>query len=975
MSNAVVNNKEISNDDIKLTFNDYYVDIEVISDLEIDVMNYQISETNNFIILKNYGNIDFRIEKDKMELEPGKLILKSQAEFKIFVDLIKQTRTRTINVTLPNIHSNVIKSYYPNDPTGYDQDTWMNIGGYENRNTNTKMGYVRSFMVFSLPAVNASYGNIVSAKLQMSVAYNENNKVQSVNDYVLRSAPYFDITNTTWNNQPTLSKSYGKPVFVNVGSLGSHEYNVTSYIKAYNSDPSKRETFGFYGPEDTVYDGVAYDTTLSKIIITQESDYCPATRPLPNNLKWSCKISDVYANKEIASLVAKKLNLTVNDKINKASLDKITSLELSNLSNKNFTDLNKTTFNNLSTLKLNNMKLRSLDTTKWLMPKLTTLDIQFNEFDVLPSAPKTVKKFVYNNQTRVYNLGTKSYVDDVLIIDLPKIYPNTKASKNEVKLDGKLYNTKGYFIKNNKLNIYLNNQKFKKVELIINNGYNNGGYSYIYQLSLQDMGLTDNDTDKVSMGIVASGNKCKGRKESKFYSFGYIDYTIKYGCDGNKKEYVESITKYGKGTLILSDNKKIYYILKNKLINDKKGIKENNIIQTIYVPKYAMDSNKKHKIYAYTAYKMRNGYRASETNQIFKNSEIEEHVKKIYNKYIYKNIKDSHKLVYSCFLDKNSMDLNPNKKKMIDTYTLGRYLNICKMEEYLLTPDEEIVSGKNYSERMYNKIAKTKSVKKKINGKVEHVVQYYYNSKQQISTLKNIIGGLKYEPTRNYDAHSKAKKVSKGLKYDGKKVYSYEPQVNLHPARIFLKNIPINYTSIAWKYDNNRKWHPGIDAQDKGYFGGKNDRGQNFYAQFEGKVLHVSEGDSHPNGMGNHLIIVYKGADSLTFKVTYGHMFAKTKLKAGDNVSPGQLIGVFGSTGNSTGAHIHSDIEVSRFNWGNYFIDKKLRNFSKNVSIWMTGYLQEYSVIVKGTNGNYVVFRMYPETFYAGMNTDGRSGE
>jgi len=58
-------------------------------------------------------------------------------------------------------------------------------------------------------------------------------------------------------------------------------------------------------------------------------------------------------------------------------------------------------------------------------------------------------------------------------------------------------------------------------------------------------------------------------------------------------------------------------------------------------------------------------------------------------------------------------------------------------------------------------------------------------------------------------------------------------------------------------------------------------------------------------GYGNHIIIAHDG-HTLTL---YGHL-SVMGVKVGDTVKQGQLIGLVGSTGNSTGPHTHFEVRI-----------------------------------------------------------------
>ena len=95
-----------------------------------------------------------------------------------------------------------------------------------------------------------------------------------------------------------------------------------------------------------------------------------------------------------------------------------------------------------------------------------------------------------------------------------------------------------------------------------------------------------------------------------------------------------------------------------------------------------------------------------------------------------------------------------------------------------------------------------------------------------------------------------------------------------------------------WGY----KGHTGVDIAGCGY-------GSNIYASAAGTVVKVKWGNT---GYGYHVIINH--GDGI--QTLYAHM-SNIYVKNGQFVNQGDIIGAMGSTGNSTGTHLHFEVRIN----------------------------------------------------------------
>jgi hypothetical protein len=111
-------------------------------------------------------------------------------------------------------------------------------------------------------------------------------------------------------------------------------------------------------------------------------------------------------------------------------------------------------------------------------------------------------------------------------------------------------------------------------------------------------------------------------------------------------------------------------------------------------------------------------------------------------------------------------------------------------------------------------------------------------------------------------------------------------------------NLNSNYGSRIDPFTGEITWHKGIDLSCR--------QGDSIYAALGGKVV-VAVKSGEGGGYGHHVVISH--GDKLTL---YAHM-SLVNISVGDSVDMAQSIGECGSTGNSTGPHLHFEVQLSLY--------------------------------------------------------------
>ncbi|MCL2638130.1 MAG: M23 family metallopeptidase [Oscillospiraceae bacterium] len=97
------------------------------------------------------------------------------------------------------------------------------------------------------------------------------------------------------------------------------------------------------------------------------------------------------------------------------------------------------------------------------------------------------------------------------------------------------------------------------------------------------------------------------------------------------------------------------------------------------------------------------------------------------------------------------------------------------------------------------------------------------------------------------------------------------------------------------------RWHRAIDVGNAGINGG------NIYSIQSGTVIVAVESNSR-SGYGSYVVVDHGGG----YTSLYSHMqFGSVRVSVGQEVKVGQVLGLVGSTGLSTGPHLHFEIRVN----------------------------------------------------------------
>lgn len=121
---------------------------------------------------------------------------------------------------------------------------------------------------------------------------------------------------------------------------------------------------------------------------------------------------------------------------------------------------------------------------------------------------------------------------------------------------------------------------------------------------------------------------------------------------------------------------------------------------------------------------------------------------------------------------------------------------------------------------------------------------------------------------------------------------------------------------FACYIDKNGIPHNGIDLGNYG------NTSTPVVASASGKVIR----SGWHNAYGNYVIISHN-INGKVYTTLYAHMHTRPMVSVGDYVSKGQQLGTMGTTGNSSGPHLHFELYEGYYNWPHSVNPRKYINF------------------------------------------------
>ncbi len=233
---------------------------------------------------------------------------------------------------------------------------------------------------------------------------------------------------------------------------------------------------------------------------------------------------------------------------------------------------------------------------------------------------------------------------------------------------------------------------------------------------------------------------------------------------------------------------------------------------------------------------------------------------------------------------------------------LNSLLDVIYFERLIIKKDyEHMVAAKEKASKIVQMKKNVEEKKKYLALSIKNINSQQRDIEKAIAQNQNMINKLKTDRRYYEQSERELAKQSQNLQT----MISKKPQdttVKVESSSGFIKPISGRITSpFGWRTHpifNSRTFHSGVDIGGPNY--------GNILASNSGKVIY----SGWYGGYGKVVIIDHGTINGNPMTTLYAHM-STIKVKQGDYVQKGQVVGLEGTTGYSTGPHCHFEVRIN----------------------------------------------------------------
>lgn len=246
--------------------------------------------------------------------------------------------------------------------------------------------------------------------------------------------------------------------------------------------------------------------------------------------------------------------------------------------------------------------------------------------------------------------------------------------------------------------------------------------------------------------------------------------------------------------------------------------------------------------------------------------------------------------------------LAESDQKLIDTITTTKN-QVAEAKTQLEENKKSLEDARELQENKKNALAVNKSEK---NEKVAQLSDEDKKLQQQIEDMQSQDSAIRAAIRKAQAAEEAARKAAEANKNNGNKNNGNNSSSPSSNPGGFIYPVPSAYAKITTGlYYSNGSYHGGVD------FGSGGIAGQPVYAVKSGTVILAL---ALTTSYGNYVVIDHHDG---TYTLYAHGQAGSICVSPGQSVSQGQQIMKVGSTGNSTGAHLHFEVRVSPGGYNN----------------------------------------------------------